>query len=84
MDTAQVIVLAVLMRVLFGHRTIGDHFGLPVPTDWGRVGAATVGVVTAAGCSWLLYGPGWLPSWAFVGVGFAAGGVCEIVHGRNR
>jgi hypothetical protein len=82
LDAARFTVLAVLVRVVFGHRLIGDHFGLPVPIDWRRVSAAAVGVAGAVACGWLVYGPRLLPFGASLVVAFVAGGVCERLAER--
>jgi hypothetical protein len=76
-DATQFTVLAVLVRMVFRHRPVGDYFGLPVPTDWGRVSAAAVGVAGAVAGGWLVYGPGWLPFGASLVVAYLAGEVCE-------
>jgi hypothetical protein len=82
LDAAQFTVLAALVRVVFGHRPMGDHFGLPVPIDWRRAATAAVGVAGAVAGGWLAYGPGLLPSGASLVVAFVAGGVCERLADR--
>jgi hypothetical protein len=77
MDAARFTLLALLVRVVFRRHPLGDHFGLPVPTDWRRVAAAAVGVAGAVAGGWLLYGPGLLPFAASLPGAFAAGAVCE-------
>ena len=81
LDAAQFTVLAALVRMVF-RRSVGDRCGVPVPTNWGPVSAAAVGIAGGVACGWLVYGPGLLPFGASLVVAFTAGGVCERLADR--
>jgi hypothetical protein len=77
----QFTVVAVILRVLYGRRVMGDHFARSAPVDWSGVGAAAVGAAGAVAAGWAVHGPGWLPWWAALAVAFAAGEACERFAG---
>ena len=83
MEEVQFTLLVALVRVVFRRPAMGDHFGLHRPIDWPGVAAAAVGVAGAVAGGWLVYGPGLLPWWASLAVGFVAGAACERLAERK-